>query len=689
MHLNPRLINYTQDCLSHMRNNEISFDGPLICDGKLHRFSMDTKRNQPDEWYICFSGVSEKGNDYLTCVYGSWSGGQERHIYNSYESEKVLSYDELSDIRAKEAERKVLIEQQLQVAKKERVQRAQETWEQSTNNPTLPGHSAYLQRKQVNAYDIRYRVERDGSSVLVIPLRNIEGELQAIQCIYEDGRKRIYGAKKGNFHLIGSLEGKSLAYIVEGYATGSSIHQAKEIPVAIAFDCGNLKFVAVSLKQRYPQIRFIIAGDDDVETVDNPGRSKAQEAGKVAGCEVILPKFQDDFKLPGGKSPTDFNDLHVHFGLSEVISQLQSYVVLTEVSKTEATGKFKFLSADSLTQYPPKANWLIKPYLDAGSLAVLFGEPASMKSFLAIDMGCCVAAGKDWHGMAVRKSGAVFYIAGEGFNGLCKRLRAWSIANDQLLENTPFFVSNRPAQFLDVLSAAEVIAAIDELIIKHGKPEFVIIDTLNRNFGPGDENQTQDMSKFVACIDTLIRLKYECTVLIVHHSPLNDNKRTRGSSALHGAVDWEYCLTKQGEDRKLSSTKVKDYEPPTDMIFKPRSISLDGWVDEEDGETMTSCVLKKVDGSAIQKNDLKSILKGPQKVVYDSLIKLCKADGSDDFQGIHIEDWRNAAYEAGVSSSSEQATKRKAFKRALDYLKQNDFVLGDNNFWKLRDTGQG
>jgi hypothetical protein len=54
-------------------------------------------------------------------------------------------------------------------------------------------------------------------------------------------------------------------------------------------------------------------------------------------------------------------------------------------------------------------------------------------------------------------------------------------------------------------------------------------------------------------------------------------------------------LSKQsGDIKKLSATKVKDYEPPQEIHFKPKSIQLDGWVDQEDEETMTSCVLKRL-----------------------------------------------------------------------------------------------
>lgn len=380
--------------------------------------------------------------------------------------------------------------------------------------------------------------------------------------------------------------------------------------------------------------------------------------------------FQDELKTP----PSVSKDLNV------VINPLEKSV------KIKQSCCFQFRSAYSLIQEPPKANWLIKSFIDKGSLMVLFGEPGCMKSFLAIDMGYCIATGQKWHGFPVRNSGPVFYIAGEGFSGLSKRLRALEIAKNIDLKDVPFFISDRPAQLLNPISTNEVIRAIEELKNQHGQPLLVIIDTLNRNFGPGDENKTEDMTNFVNCIDSTIRLTYGCAVLIVHHSPLNDSGRARGASSLRGALDWEYCLSKKGEVRKLSPTKVKDYEPPPEIYFKPQSIFLEGWIDEEDGDVMTSCVLEKVDREYTQKNDNKPKLTTSQKVAYDCLLKLCGNDCGNDSEGIHIDDWRNAAYEADISSSPKQDTKKKAFQRALDELRNQKLIQVHNDYWKPSGT---
>ncbi|MDB2613626.1 toprim domain-containing protein [Chlamydiales bacterium] len=306
---------YEGECIEHMHANGIFFDSSLKCDGKLHRFSMDAKKHQPDEWYVCHEGTSLKGSPYLTCTYGTWSGGQEGYVYRSYVANKTLSNDELFEVKTREKERRKLFDQQREEDQANRVRQAFEVWEQSIEQPTLPGHLTYLERKQVKAYGIKYRVEKDGDPVIIIPLCNIEGEFQAIQKIHEDGTKRINGAKKGNFHLIGSIEEDRPLYVVEGYATGASIHEATNSPVVVTFDCGNLKSVVLNLREKYPTANLIVAADDDRKTPGNPGKNKAEEAAKAYGCALILPVFPKEAKLPLSGCFTDFNDLQSHLKL--------------------------------------------------------------------------------------------------------------------------------------------------------------------------------------------------------------------------------------------------------------------------------------------------------------------------------------------------------------------------------------
>ena len=369
--------------------------------------------------------------------------------------------------------------------------------------------------------------------------------------------------------------------------------------------------------------------------------------------------------------------------------------VISSVGVNDRRG-FHFMSIDDLFASPKPIEWVIKDILDANSLADLFGDPGSMKTFVATDMGLCVATKKDWHGHPVRKSGPVFYIAGEGFAGLSRRLKAWEIAHKVCLKDAPFFVSDRPAQFLDADSAAEVVAAVDELRGKHGTPVLIIIDTLNRNFGPGNESDTADMTKFIAAIDEHLRCRYQCAVLIVHHTGLTEKHRARGSIALNGALDWEYRLSQEaGGIRKLTNTKVKDHEPPPSISFRPETITLDGWVDPDDGTVMTSCVLHRVDGAVQDKG---RPLTGARKIAFDALNAAIAESGvagtpemgGDGHEIVHVDRWRAVAYASGITTSTEQEAKKKAFQRAVSDLLTSGWIgTRDDYWWPNRDTGQG
>ena len=160
----------------------------------------------------------------------------------------------------------------------------------------------------------------------------------------------------------------------------------------------------------------------------------------------------------------------------------------------DSAQKFPFIKAGDLKINPPK--WIVEDYLEENSLSVIFGDPGSGKTFIALSLAASVANGRPWYNQSV-KQGSVFYIAGEGYSGISRRLAAWSKYHECPLDHAPLFISERPAQFLDRANAILVAETINELAAKHGPPKLVVIDTLARNFGNGNENQTEDMSAFI------------------------------------------------------------------------------------------------------------------------------------------------------------------------------------------------
>ena len=73
-------------------------------------------------------------------------------------------------------------------------------------------------------------------------------------------------------------------------------------------NAGNLKPVAIAMRERYGQaIELVIAGDDDRETPGNPGRTAANRAANAADALVVFPEWP----VSAPVELSDFNDLHL------------------------------------------------------------------------------------------------------------------------------------------------------------------------------------------------------------------------------------------------------------------------------------------------------------------------------------------------------------------------------------------
>lgn len=333
-------------------------------------------------------------------------------------------------------------------------------------------------------------------------------------------------------------------------------------------------------------------------------------------------------------------------------------------TRKHAAPPYRFLTLAEMFAESMETDWLIENYIEAGTLGVLFGESGSMKTFVALDMALSVSCGHDWHGNAILSAGPTFVIAGEGRRGLKRRLVAWAVEHQiPDTDSIPIFIANKPAQLRDDLGVTEVMDAIEDLTKEHGTPRLIVIDTLNRSFGPGgDENSTADMTKFVDALDEL-KDRFGCAILVVHHTGQGDKTRSRGSSALHCAVDFEFRLAKAGNTRVLTCTKAKDHEFPEVIMFAYEEVST-GWVDQRSGREITSVVLRRISDSRCPMTDsTMTSLTRSEQIAVEAFEMAC-----GDTDRAHIDAWRERAYQLDISTAPSQEAKRQAFRRALNRL---------------------
>ena len=257
-------------------------------------------------------------------------------------------------------------------------------------------------------------------------------------------------------------------------------------------------------------------------------------------------------------------------------------------SDTGADADDLYLDLESMGTVQP-IRWLIDGILESDAISLVYGGSGVGKSFVAIDMALSVALGLPWRGKHETKSGRVFYIAGEGHNGLHRRFAAWK--KHQLITSIGAGRVYKSASAMRTLDEESVRIHSDRIarICHDESPVLIIVDTLARNFGPGDENATKDMTSFIDGLDYWFRQRFGCLVLIVHHAGHHAD-RARGSSALRAAVDAEYELVKDETGLLiLSATKMKDADRPPDINFRLRSVGLG--VFDEKGIEINSAVL--------------------------------------------------------------------------------------------------
>lgn len=171
----------------------------------------------------------------------------------------------------------------------------------------LPGVTVRLTQHVIAVSDLTYP---PGS--LVVPLWNKAGVLVNVQLIDAQGDKRYLpsGQKAGAYHRI---EGGERVAVVEGYATGLSVHLATGATVYCAMDAGNLLAVSEIVSRQHPKAQILLCGDNDEAIKGNPGRTKAEQAAAAVGGLVALPS-----------TAGDWNDYHQAYGLTKTQEAIMS-----------------------------------------------------------------------------------------------------------------------------------------------------------------------------------------------------------------------------------------------------------------------------------------------------------------------------------------------------------------------------
>lgn len=349
------------DVLSQLRAAGLDVDELL--DGRLVRCRVEGDRERRG-WYRLHEIVGHQGETLLVGSFGIWHGLDNGATKIKLPGARALTSDQRESLSRRLAEDRKRAEQARKADAERAAQKAASAWAKGSET----GESPYLAIKGVGAHGVRYAP----GGALLIPMLDTSSRIHGLQVIRDPAiakRERRMAKeywpqgleKRGHFHLIGGVP-TTVLLLCEGYATGATLYAATQLPVAVAFDAGNLGPVAAALHKRYPKVRILVCADDDIFATC----SVRDDAGKACGARILLPQnpatcpacgnehrrvntgvtaasavavevgggwikpaFADDETrgaafLATGSKASDFNDLHLAEGLHLVRAQIEA-----------------------------------------------------------------------------------------------------------------------------------------------------------------------------------------------------------------------------------------------------------------------------------------------------------------------------------------------------------------------------
>lgn len=311
----------------------------------------------------------------------------------------------------------------------------------------------------------------------------------------------------------------------------------------------------------------------------------------------------------------------------------------------------RFITASQIKDLPPVA-WRVKNVFPAQGVAAIYGPPASGKSFLALDMAAAIASGRDWFGHKTAAA-PVFYVYLEGSGALKNRIAAWEHERERAFPDGVTFY----------LGAFNLFESMDSLVttIPHGA--VVVVDTLAASAPGFDENSGADMSRAIEALSRVAREK-NGLALVVHHSGKDAARGLRGHSSLLGALDAAICVDRSGASsvRRWTLAKSKDAEDGISFQFSLHRVELGT---DADGDTVSSCVVRRVEGEQRETVRLSRTL----QYGLDSLKEVLAEEGESR---VHVDAWRTAFYRNHWGDNTH--AKKTAFLRARSDLTRAGLV---------------
>lgn len=234
----------------------------------------------------------------------------------------------------------------------------------------------------------------------------------------------------------------------------------------------------------------------------------------------------------------------------------------------------------------PSPEPFVKGRFNSRSVSMVYGEPATFKSFLMLDYVLTLASNdmEKWFGHNIVKHARTLFVTNEGVGGLKKRVAAWLKHNQAVApEGVKVYIPKNP--LWDRSTGQPVLDEIVE-VARTMEADLIVFDTLSSLFGGIGENASEDISIITNRL-AAIRNNWGISSMIVHHATKANADNYRGSSAMLGNTDEVYSIKRNESGSTLRSKKVKD-EEDWSISFTVEKVVVGT---DADGDDLTSLVV--------------------------------------------------------------------------------------------------
>jgi hypothetical protein len=332
----------------------------------------------------------------------------------------------------------------------------------------------------------------------------------------------------------------------------------------------------------------VILADDD-----EPGQKRVETIG--LSLRGLAKRIRAITSWGGPKDVTDWKEQAGGDAskLGEIINTLPDWRPAPPVSRMGAVGLHE-LHHPSL-----RHEFVIDGFLDRQGVAMMPGASGSGKTFLVLEMAMCIATGQPFWGMDV-KPGLVLYQAGEGKQGVTKRIDAWlqdrgfapdpGIPFQMLTRRINLFTDDKDTD--DFIAEGKAWAAYYDLPVR-----LAVVDTFNKAITGANEIAGQDMGKVISRMER-ISTELDCVVLSPIHKSKEGNMRGHGSlkGDSSNVIEVNELNIRDHNGRIIRTVtldKNKDGEKGKPLRFVLRQVVLG---DDERGKPITTCVIDRPDG---------------------------------------------------------------------------------------------